>query len=163
MATEITASILIGPVDRESTHGQPTGTPGRRLFASSHVLVLMENSRATWIMQHCPELGGTKASRRIQPASPQHLLAAAVLGYTALAKPEALQSADRLAALVAAEPRGTTLDVGLIDDELARRIYDHCSEHLYAVVTSLPGTTIDDGELRMASGAGFLVAVPGPA
>lgn len=161
MSAEVTASILIGPIEPNSTHGKPTGQPGdRRLFAPSHVLVLMENSRATWIAQRCPELQGATPAQRIQPASPSHLLAAALLGYTALIKPDALAGSERLRALTAPEPR-KTLNVEPIDEDLAHHIYDYCTEHVYAAVTKLPGSTIKDDELRLASGAGLLVAIPG--
>ena len=161
MSAEVTASILIGPIEPDSSHGKPAGQPeDRRLFAPSHVLVLMENSRATWIVQRCPELQGTTQAQRIQSASPSHLLAAALLGYTALAAPDTLAASERLRAL-AVPVQGGTIDVEPIDDDLARHIYGYCAKHVHAVVTTLPGSTINDDELRLASSAGLLVAIPG--
>lgn len=160
MSAEVTASILIGPIEPNSTHGQQTGQPGRRLLAPSHVLVLMENSRATWIMQRCPDLGGPAPSRRIQPWSPAHLLAAAVLGYTALVKPGIVDASEQLRALTERQPRSRTLSVAELDDDLARHIYDYCSEHVYGVLTWLPGSTIQEHELQMAEAAGMQIAIP---
>lgn len=146
MSAQITAGVMIGPLNRESTHGTPSGLPGGRLFAPSHVLVLMENSRATWIMQRCPELRRPSPTQRIQPASPAHLLAAAVLGYTTL---------------VADASAPEWLAVEKIDDALARDIYARCSKQVYGVVTWLPGSTITESELEMAAAAGFEIARAG--
>ena len=146
MSAEITASIMIGPIGPDSTHGRSAGLPGRRLFAPSHVLVLMENSRATWIMQRCPELRRPSPTQRIQPSSPAHLLAAAVLGYTTL---------------VADTSAPEALAVETIDDDRARDVFARCSEQVYGVVTRLPGSTITEGELEMAAAAGFEIARAG--
>lgn len=162
MSAEVTASILIGPIRSDSTHGKPAGLPeDRRLFAPSHVMVLMENSRATWIVQRCPELQGATPAQRIQPASPVHLLAAALLGYTALVRPEAIEAVDRLRALTEHDPERRTLTVAPIDDDIATHIYDYCTDHVYAAVTRLPESTIRENELRMAAAAGMQIATPG--
>lgn len=160
MSAEVTASILLGPIEPNSTHGQPGGLPGRRLFAPRHVLTLMENSRATWIMQRCPELREPAPTRHIQPSSPVHLLAAAVLGYTALVKPRIVEACEQLRALTARQSGSRTLAVERIDDDLARAVYEHCGEHVYGVVTWLPGSAIGEAELQMAQDAGLQIAVP---
>ena len=151
MPSEITASILVGPVRPESTHGQPAGLPGLRFFAPQHVLVLMENTRATWIMQRCPNLQRPERHQAIRPAAPRHLLAAAVLGYTALVAPEAIGSSPRLAAITELDAARRSVEVGKIDDDLAQRIYAVCGEHVFAAVTRLPGSTITERELRLAA------------
>lgn len=161
MSAEVTASILIGPIRKESTHGTPSGLPGGRLFAPSHVLVLMENSRATWIVQRCPELRDAAPSRRIRPASPAHLLAAAMLGYTALVKHDVIDASERLRALITREPEDRSLRIAPIDDDTAAHIYDYCSNHVYGVVTRLPESTINTNELQMAAAAGMQIATPG--
>lgn len=161
MSAEITAGIMIGPLNRDSTHGTPSGLPGGRLFAPSHVLVLMENSRATWVVQRCPELQGATESQRIRPSSPAHLLAAAMLGYTALVKPEAIEASERLRTLITREPEHRSLSIAPIDDDIAAHIYDYCSMHVYGVVTRLPQSTIQLGELQMAAAAGMQIATPG--
>lgn len=159
MPAEITASILIGPITPNTKHGTAPGS-GRRIFASNHVLVLMENSRATWIAQRCPNLARPEPSRRIRPSSPRHLLAAAVLGYTALEKPTAVAASGRLRGLTAPDGDGG-LTVELLDDDLAADVYECCKEHVYAAITRLPGSTITEDELRMAAEAGLLIAAPG--
>ena len=161
MSAEVTASILIGPIRKGSTHGTPSGLPGGRLFAPSHVLVLMENSRATWLVQRCPELQGATPAQRIRPSSPAHLLAAAMLGYTALVQPDALDAAWRLRALITRDPEDRSLSIAPIDDDTAAHIYDYCSTHVYGVVTRLPQSTIQTDELRMAAATGMQIATPG--
>lgn len=161
MPTEITAGIMFGPIRTDSNHGRPSGLPGGRLFTPSHVLVLMEGSRATWIVQRCPNLQRPMPTERIQPASPRHLLASAVLGYTALVTPEALEDSGPLRAMTSLDTRYRTVEVDKVDDDLADAIYDRCREHVYGVVTWLPGSTITRDELRLAAGAGMQIAVAG--
>ena len=87
MPSDVTATIMMGPIAANSSHGRPIHGPAGKVFCPSHVLTLMEGFRATWIVQRCPELGRPIPTRRIQPASPEHLLAAALLGYAALCTP----------------------------------------------------------------------------
>lgn len=157
MSTEVTASIMIGPLAPNSTHGQPLGD--RRHFAPSHVMTLMEGHRATWVVQECPHLHRPAHARFIRPASPQHLLAAAVLGYTALVRPAALKTSDRLRNAVEREMRNGDLRVLKIDDEQAEAIFANCSQYVYGLVTVLPECTINDDEVRMAADHGMQVAV----
>lgn len=154
MSTEVTAAMMIGPTVRNSTHGQPWGD--RRFFAPSHVLMLMEGHRAVWTVQEFPNLRRPAPTRVIRPASPQHLLAAAVLGYTALVRLEVVEASRLLRDAVAPEARGVrTLP---IDDGLASDVFDYCSEHVYGLVTVLPESTVHRDELRMAAARGMQVA-----
>ncbi|ORW08030.1 hypothetical protein [Mycolicibacter longobardus] len=118
MPTEVTATVVIGPIDANSYHGQPHGD--RKLFCPSHMLVLIEGSRPTWIVQPCPLMGRGQPSRaRIRPSDPRHLLPAALLGYAALTRPELLNGSDRLRAVVELDPTGSDVRILPLDDDLA--------------------------------------------
>ena len=161
MPTEITASIMIGPVAVNSTHGQSSLTPMGQWFCPSHVMVLMEGSRATWVVQECPSLGQPTPAHRIHPASPEHLLAAAMLGYLALVKPDVVQSSESLGGAVALASGSRTLHVSPLDPDLAAKVFAACNGHIYGAVTTLPGSTITDDQLQIATANGLLVAVAG--
>ena len=159
MSTEVTAAMMIGPTVPNSTHGQPSGD--RRFFAPSHVLTLMEGHRAVWTVQECPSLGRPAPTRLIRPASPRNLLAAAVLGYTALVRPEVVEASDRLSDAVTPEPQGRGVRTQPIDDDLAAYVFDFCHEYTYGLITVLPESSIDGDELRMATAHDMQVAMSG--
>jgi hypothetical protein len=160
MATEVTATISIGPLADNSNHGRPIYGPTRKLFCPSHVLVLMEGARAAWIVQRCPELRRPTPTSRILPASPQHLLAAAILGYAALTTPRVIDGSDRLRLAVEPGSCGHVLRLKPIDDGLASEVFATCGEVLYGMVTVLPGSSISDAQLRAAAATGMQVATP---
>lgn len=161
MTTEITATISIGPIADGSNHGRPIHGPSRKLFCPSHVLVLMEGTRAAWIMQRCPELRRPTPTRRILPASPEHLFAAAILGYAALIVPRVLDGSDTLRNAVQPGSCRHVLRLPPIDDGLASAIFAECGEAMYGVVTVLPGSSISHAQLRAAAAMGMQVAMPG--
>lgn len=157
MSTEVTAVMMIGPTVANSTHGQPWGD--RRFFAPSQVLTLMEGHRAVWTVQEFPSLRRLAPTRFIRPASPRHLLAAAVLGYTALVRPKVVDAYGRLRNTVALEPKTRGVRTLPIDDELADEVFDVCSRHVYGLVTVLPESTVHTDELRIAAARGMQIAV----
>lgn len=158
MTTEVTASLMIGPMSRDSAHGRPAPTPMGKSFCPSHVMVLMEGARATWVLQECPALGDQSPTSRIQPHSPEYLLSAAVLGYTALIVPGALHGAARLRNVI--EPStGGALRVNRMDRGLAAEVFSSCAELVDGVVTVLPGSSITEEELRIAAESGMRVAL----
>lgn len=163
MPSEVTVSIMIGPITDHSNHGRPTHDPAGRLFCPSHMLTLLEGSRATWIVQRCPEWDRASRGRRIQPASPEHLLAAALLGYAALSVPGMLSGSQALRNAVAADQCRHVLGVGHVDAALAAEVFAVCGRHMYGIATVLPGSTITDKELRAAASAGLQIAMPGSA
>lgn len=156
MSTEVTAVMMIGPTVANSTHGQPWGD--RRFFAPSQVLTLMEGHRAVWTVQEFPSLRRLAPTRFIRPASPGYLLAAAVLGYTALVRPEVVASSDRLLNAVELDAGAKSISTPLIDDDFAGHVFDFCSQHVYGLVTVLPESTVHRDELRMAAARGMQVA-----
>lgn len=164
MPTEVTATIMIGPIADESHHGRPDGAGGR-LFCPRHVLTLMEGTRAAWILQCFPALRRPCPPRRILPSSPAHLLASAVLAYTAFAVPEVITASARLRDAVVHVPvperRSRITRVMRLDDELAATVFAECGEHVYGLITVLPGSSITDDQLHPAADAGWLVARPG--
>ena len=162
MPTEVTAAIMIGPIAAQSNHGRPIDGPAGKLFCPSHVLTLMEGSRATWIVQRCPEWDRRSTAWRIQPASPEHLLAAALLGYAALSVPGMLRGSQKLRDAVAGT-FGPVVRVDRVDAGLAHEVFAACGAHMYGIATVLPGSTITDEELRAAAAAGMQIAVPGTA
>jgi hypothetical protein len=163
MPTEVTASVMIGTIAANSYHGQPSSTPTGRLFCPSHELELKEGSRATWEMQRRPFMGRPAPAFRIQPSSPEYLLAAAVLGFVAFTQPEVVNASDRLRAVVAPIASSRELRVLPVDRDLASDIFAFCSDYAYGVVTVLPGSTITDDERRIAAASGVRVAVAGRA
>jgi hypothetical protein len=158
MTTEVTACLMIGPVSANSAHGKPAPTPAGALFCPSHVLVLMEGARATWVLQECPALGDRSPTSRIQPQSSEYLLSAALLGYSALNAPGALHRAARLRNAITPST-GDALRIGEMDRNLAAELFTVCAEHVYGVITVLPGSSITDNELGIAAGCGMRVAV----
>ena len=163
MPTEVTAAIMIGPITAQSNHGRPGHGPAGKLFCPSHVLTLMEGSRATWIVQRCPEWDRRSAARRIQPASPENLLAAALLGYAALRTRGMLSGSPTLLDAVTEGNCRHVLRVGRVDAALAAEVFAVCGAHMFGMATVLPGSTITDTELRAAAAAGIQIAVPGGA
>jgi hypothetical protein len=159
MATEVTASLMIGPVSPDSAHGKPAPTPAGKWFCPSHLMVLMEGARATWVVHSCTSLGRPTLASRIHPHSPEHLLAAAVLGYTVLTVPGALNRSNGLRNAIEPTPSNGGLRIGPIDRELATQVFATCAEFVDGVITVLPGSSITDDELRIAAGCGFQVAV----
>lgn len=157
MSTEVTAVMMIGPTVANSTHGQPWGD--RRFFAPSQVLTLMEGHRAVWTVQEFPSLGRPAPTRFIRPTSPQHLLAAAVLGYTALVRPEVVAASDRLRDAAVSDANARSVSTSLIDDDLADYVFDFCSEYVYGLITVLPESTVKLDELRMSAARGMQVAL----
>lgn len=160
MSSELTASILI----RSRTAGAPSFTKGSS-FRPTDAMVLMDGSRASWVVQQCPAFGRTRRASLIEPASPRFLLAAGVLGYVALTVPDALNRSERLRNAIA----GTRFDdrryanrlhTGHLDRDLATHVFTSCSEFIQGVVTIMPRSEITDSELRIASDSGLLVAVP---
>lgn len=163
MPTEVTAAIMIGPITAQSNHGRPGHGPAGKLFCPSHVLTLMEGSRATWIVQRCPEWDRPSTARRIQPASPEHLLAAALLGYAALNVPGMLSGSPTLRDALTEGHCRHVVRVDRVDAELAAEVFAVCGAHLCGIATVLPGSTITDTELRAVAAAGLQIAVPGAA
>lgn len=157
MSTEVTAAMMIGPTVPNSTHGKPWGD--RRFFAPSHTLTLMEGHRAVWTVQDFPSLRKPAITRFVRPASPQHLLAAAVLGYTALVRPEVVATSDRLRDAVVLDAKATSVSTSLIDDDLAGHVFDFCSEYVYGLVTVLPESTVKGDELQMSAARGMQIAL----
>lgn len=163
MPSDVTATIMIGPLAANSNHGQPGHGTAAKLFCPSHVLTLLEGSRATWIVQRCPEWGRPSPARRIQPASPEHLLAVAVLGYAALNVPEMLSRSQKLRDSATSGNRGQVVRVDRIDADLAAEVFAVCASHVYGIAAVLPGSTITGQEVGAAAAAGFQVAVPAAA
>lgn len=161
MPKEVTATIMIGPIAERSNHGQPGHGADGRLFCPRHVLTLMEGTRAAWMLQCVPSLRRPCPTRRILPASPQHLLAAALLGYAALTVPELINGSNKLRRAVEPGACRAILRTLPIDDDLASAVFAECGPHVYGIVTALPGSAITTGELAAAAAAGMPVAVPG--
>lgn len=151
---------MIGTVNPNSAHGQ-SSSPAGKWFCPSHILVLMEGSRATWTMQRCPSLGRPTPASRIHPSSPEYLLAAAVLGYVALARPDVVNESDRLRNAVGLSPSNRGMCILPIDRDLAAHVLATCAEYVFGAVTSLPGSSITEDELRIAAASGMQVAVAG--
>lgn len=161
MPTEVTASVLIGPLSADSVHGTSESVASAKAFCPSHVLTLMEGSRATWVMQRCPELGQPNPTWFIRPSAPEHLLAAVVLGYVALISPDAIRGSDALRGAVVVVADKSEVQILPLTDALAAEVFAVCGRHVYGLATTLPGSTIRDDELRAASDSGFLVSVVG--
>ena len=162
MPTEVTANIMIGAVSNSSHHGAPSSGATGKLFCPSHILVLMEGTRATWVVQRCPSVGRPThgpQTRRICPSSPDHLLAAAVLGYTAMTQPDAVSASAELRDAVIEDASTGDVRIVPLDRDLASQVFDTCSAYVYAMVTALPGSSINDDELRLAADAGMQIAV----
>lgn len=159
MTTEVTASVMIGPIYPDSAHGKPAPTPAGKWFCPSHLMVLMEGDRATWVVQRCPSLGEPTSASRIHPHSPEQLLATAVLGYTALTVPSALNRPELLRTTIHQASSDGAVRIGPIDRELATEVFAACAEFVDGVVAVLPGSSITDDELRIAADCGFQVAV----
>ncbi len=159
MPTEVTATVFVGPLHVNSYHGEPA--EDRRLFCPSHMLVLMEGSRATWMVQACPLVGHAKPARaRIRPATPQRLLAAALLGYAALIRPEIIDGSARLRAAVELDPRLRDVRVLPLDEDLADHVFGVCAPEVYGLLTTLPGSSIYDRDLHKAAEYGWQIAMP---
>ncbi len=162
MPTEVTATIMIGAVSDSSYQGEPSSSATGKLFCPSHILVLVEGTRATWVVQRCPSVGRSThgpQTRRICPSSPDHLLAAVVLGYTAMTRPDAVSASAELRDAVIVDASTRDVRIVPLDRDLASQVFDACSAYVYAMVTALPGSSITDGELRLAADAGMQVAV----
>jgi hypothetical protein len=158
MSTEVTASVMIGAIRPNSVHGQPSEDGAPRPFAPSHVMVLMEGHRATWILQRCPNLGRPSPTLRIRPSSPAYLLAAGLLGYVALTHPRVIRESDELRNLIEVDDRRGEVRVQPLDEDSACRIVQQLSEHAYGVVTVLPGSTITATEVNLAADRGSIQA-----
>lgn len=151
MPTEVTAAVLIGPVDVNSYHGQPDGD--RKLFCPSHMLVLMEGSRATWFVQPCPLMSRGKLGRaRIRPSDPHRLLPAALLGYAALTQPELVNDSARLRATVELDRTRSDVRILPLDDDLGDHVFDVCAPEVYGLLTTLPGCSIYGRDLHPGCG-----------
>ncbi|MEJ6538444.1 MAG: hypothetical protein QNL98_14585 [Mycobacterium sp.] len=161
MPTEVTASVLIGPLSADSVHGRSESAASTKAFCPSHVLTLMEGARATWVMQRCPELGHPIPTWFIRPSVPEHLLGAVVLGYVALISPEAIQSSDALRGAVVVDTDKSEVRILPLTDALAAEVFAVCGRHVYGLVTRLQGSTVCDYELRAAADSGFLVSAVG--
>jgi hypothetical protein len=164
MPTEVTANVMIGPVRADSIHGQPSGA--ERLFAPSHVMVLMEGHRACWIVQRCPNLGRPSPTLRVRPSSPAFLLAAGVLGYVALTRPWVIAGSAEFGDLVEVDNRRGEVRIQPLDEDSARGIFHDLRRHAYGVATTLSGCTISATELGIAADSGTIQAaaiVPGVA
>jgi len=160
MPTEVTATVVIGPIDGNSYHGQPHGD--RKLFCPSHILVLTEGSRATWIVQPCPLEGQGKISRaRIRPSDPNRLLPAALLGYAVLTQPELVNSSDRLRAAVELDRARSDVRILPLDDDLGDHVLDLCAPEVYGLATTLPGSSICGRDLHLAAAHGLHVTASG--
>ena len=147
MPTETTASLLIGPLD---THW------GASVFGPDHVLLLREGSRATWVLTSlAPDRPASPAF--IRPASPDHILAAGILGFASLVVPHLLDGAPQLGAAVEQEPDGVA--VGEVSVDLARRVFAWSSEWIDGLGTVLAGSSIGVDELRLAASHGLRLAV----
>lgn len=164
MSTEVTASVMIGPIRPNSVHGQPSADGTELLFAPSYVLALMEGHRAAWIVQRCPNLGRPSPTLRIRPSSPDFLLAAGVLGYVALTQPRVIRESEDLRGLVEFDDRRGEVRIQPLDQDSACRIFRQLGEHAYGVATTLPGSTITMTELGIASDSGAIqIAALAPA
>jgi hypothetical protein len=159
MPTEVTATVFIGPIESNSHHGQPNGD--RQLFCPSHVLVLMEGSRATWMVQACPLVGQGKPARaRIRPSDPARLFAAALLGYAALTLPELVNASARLRAVVELDPARRDVRILPLDGDLADHVFEVCAPEVYGLLTTLSGSSISDRDLHQAAEYGWQIAMP---
>ena len=118
----------------------------------------MEGTRAAWIVQCFPALSRPCPTWRILPSSPEHLLAAALLGYTAFTVPRMINESTTLRDAVWQDRNRKVLSVDLIDDALAAAVIAECVGHVYGLITALPGSTITDSELAAAQAAGLPVA-----
>jgi hypothetical protein len=160
MPTEVTATVLIGPIDVNSYHGQLNGD--RKLSCPSHILGLLEGSRATWIVQPCPLIGRAQPSRaRIRPSDPHRLLPAALLGYAALTQPELVNGSDRLRAAVELDRTRSDVRILPLDDDLGDHVFDVCAPAVYGLLTTLPGSSIFGRDLHLAAAHGLQVAASG--
>ncbi|MGA9376567.1 MAG: hypothetical protein WBV64_16375 [Mycobacterium sp.] len=158
MPTEVTAAVLIGRIDASSYHGQSNGV--RKLFCPSHMLTLMEGSRATWTVQPCllDENRGKLSRARIRPSDPHRLLPAALLGYAALTQPELVNESDRLRAAVELDRARSDVRILSLDDDLGDHVLDVCAPEVYGLVTTLPGSSICGRDLHLAAAHGLRVA-----
>lgn len=159
MSTEVTANVMIGPLRVDSTHGRSSFGTSEGSFAPSHTMVLIEGRRATWVVQRCPNLGRPTRTLTIRPSSPEYLLAAALLGYLALTMPTAIQGSDDLGRGIEADIRRGQARIRPVDYDLARRVFAHCGERTCGLVTTLPGSSITPGELKIAEAAGMRSAI----
>lgn len=142
MPTETTATLLIGPLDT---------TWGASVFNPDHLLLLREGFRATWTV--APATPDAHVARSfIRPESPDHLLASGVLGFAAVVIPDLVDGAAHLRGAVERAPDGVS--IGRVDLELARRVFACSSELVDGLVTVLPGSSIGDDELALASSHG---------
>jgi hypothetical protein len=147
MPTETTASLLLGPLDTRW---------GASVFGPDHVLLLREGFRATWTVTRIDPDTETAPSF-LRPESPDHLLAAGVLGFAALVVPDLVDGSPHLRDAVAREPDGVS--VRPVDLDLARRVFAWSSELVDGLVTVLPGSSIGEDELALAASHGLRVAV----
>ncbi|HRD10794.1 MAG TPA: hypothetical protein PLI79_02925 [Mycobacterium sp.] len=123
------------------------------------MLVLVEGSRATWMVQECPIMGQGKPTRaRIRPSSPARLLAAALLGYGALTQPDLVKGSDTLRNAVEVDRRRDEVRILPLEDELADHVIDVCSSAVYGVLTTMPGSSIRDRDLQMGAAHGLVIA-----
>ncbi|TSD99786.1 hypothetical protein FOS14_11090 [Skermania sp. ID1734] len=157
MPTEVTASLMIGPITADSYHGTATWGSGK-WFCPSHTLLLMEGSRPSWVVQPIQFTGRPAPAFRIDPSSREHLLAAGVLGYVALTAPHALDLTPRLQGTVAQASGDKGLRIGRINRDLAADVFTVCEEFVDGVVTVMPGSTITAEELDIAACHGLRVA-----
>lgn len=162
MSTAVTANVMIGAIRPGSVHGQPSEDCTPRPFAPSHVMVLMEGHRPTWILQRCPNLGRPSPTLRIRPSSPPYLLAAAILGYVALTQPRIIRESEQLRRLVEVDDRRGEARIHPLDEHDARQIFQRCSEHTFGLITTLPGSTITSTELCIAADTGLQIAAVAP-
>jgi hypothetical protein len=148
MPTETTATIAIGPLDTQW---------GASVFGPDHLLQLREGSRATWVVT--PLSGEVPGERSfIRPTTPDHLLAAGLLGFVALVVPDLVDGAPELRAVVRRVPDGVEVDP--VDDPLARRVFAWASELVDGLVTVLPVASVRAEELELAAGYGLRIALP---
>lgn len=157
MPTEVTATVLIGPVRANSHHGQPNGD--RKLFCPSHMLMLLEGSRATWVVQSCTPVGGGQPGHvRIRPSDSHRLLAAALLGYAVLTQPELVNGSARLRAAVQVDRTRRDIRILPLDDDLGDHVFDVCAPEIWGLLTTLPGSSVHGRDVDLAAAHGLHVA-----
>lgn len=124
------------------------------VFGPDHVLLLREGFRATWTVTR---IDPDTAPSFIRPESPDHLLAAGVLGFAALVVPDLVDGPPHLRDVVGRELDGVS--VRPIDLDLSGLVFAWSSELVHGLVTVLPGSSIGDEELALAASHGVRVAV----
>lgn len=143
--TEMTASLLIGPVETWW---------GAQVFNPSTVALLREGFRAAWTLYPLVDEGARGTF--VRPETADYLLAVGLLGYVAVELPEILAGDGSLSRLVKRDDG--CLTIAALDSRSAGRIFTRFGEFVSGVVTVLDGCSIGEHGLLMAAQAGFTEA-----